>query len=411
VLIVGAGPAGLATALELAERGVQGIEIIDRDDAPGGLPRFCGHLGFGWGYAHRLLSGPGFVRYLLNRLAVYNIPISLGTTMLALSPGPRVEITGPEHGFRTINPKAVILATGIREANRGNRLVAGARPQVGVLTTGQLQQIVSRRVALPPSLRRLVVIGTEHVAFSAIWTAREAGLKVISLLGAEDRVLSFKPAAWAAKAFSIEIQLGCRNLEIEGDAEKVSAVSFVNGRDRRRMACDGVVFTASWIPEVAAFGIQGPAIDERTRGPIVDQAFRTSVAGVFAAGNVLHPVETSGWAALEGRRAAGAVKQYLDGRMGAEQGRTVIRPGSGLKYVVPQRWDLAAGAAEPIKPSLRASADAQKGRIVIEHGTDVLWRGPTRSQLRERRLDANLASLTAVRSDATSVQVSIEDIS
>lgn len=40
VLVVGAGPAGLAAAAEMARRGVRDVLVIDRDDAPGGLPRF-----------------------------------------------------------------------------------------------------------------------------------------------------------------------------------------------------------------------------------------------------------------------------------------------------------------------------------------------------------------------------------
>ncbi|MGW6513887.1 NAD(P)-binding protein, partial [Streptomyces niveus] len=39
VLVVGAGPAGLALASRLAATGEAGVEVVDREDEPGGVPR------------------------------------------------------------------------------------------------------------------------------------------------------------------------------------------------------------------------------------------------------------------------------------------------------------------------------------------------------------------------------------
>jgi NADPH-dependent 2,4-dienoyl-CoA reductase/sulfur reductase-like enzyme len=402
VLIVGAGPAGLAAALAMAERGRRDIAIIDRDDAPGGLPRFCGHPGFGWEYARRPLSGPGFVRYLLRRLEPFRIPIYLGTTMLSLAPGPMVTLTGPQTGYRKVTPKAVLVATGIREANRGNRVIAGPRPEFGTLTTGQLQQAVSRCTRFPDWMRRVVVVGTEHVAFSAIWTAREAGLKVTALLGPEDRVQSFAIAGWAAKLIGVDVQVGCSDFEIEGDAQRLTAVTAKTATGQLRAACDGVVFTGDWIPEIAAFGADGPFIDRLTGGPMIDQGMRTNIPGMFAAGNVLHPVESSGWAALEGERAGVLVAKYLAGEIGAEQGRCEIAVGAGLEYLVPQRWDhaLIAQADIPgLRPTLRASADFAHARLVLEAGRDILWQGKAKRQMRKRRLKLDLSALERAGAD------------
>jgi NADPH-dependent 2,4-dienoyl-CoA reductase/sulfur reductase-like enzyme len=396
ILIIGAGPAGLAAALAMAERGVRDIVIIDRDDAPGGLPRFCRHPGFGWEYARRPLSGPGFVRYLLHRLERFSIPIYLGTTMLSLAPGPTVTLTGPKTGYRKGAPKVVLIATGIREANRGNRVIVGPRPEFGVLTTGQLQQAVARGARFPDWMRRVAVVGTEHVAFSAIWTAHEAGLKVTTLLGPEDRIQSFAIAGWAARLFGIGVRVGCSDFRIEGDGQRLSAIIAKTASGRIVVPCDGVVFTGNWIPEIAAFGAEGPLIDSRTRGPVIDQAMRTSISGIFAAGNVLHPVESSGWAALEGQRAGALVAKYLEGKISAQQGMNEIKVGSGLEYIVPQRWDhaLACEADIPgLRPTLRSSADFTRARLLLEADHSVLWRGKAKQQMRKRRLGLDLSAL------------------
>ena len=58
VLIVGAGPAGIAAALELKKLGVKEIVVAERESEAGGIPRMCGHIGFGLRDMHRVMTGP-----------------------------------------------------------------------------------------------------------------------------------------------------------------------------------------------------------------------------------------------------------------------------------------------------------------------------------------------------------------
>ena len=46
-IIVGGGPAGLAAALRLKEKGVNDILILERERVLGGILRQCIHDGFG----------------------------------------------------------------------------------------------------------------------------------------------------------------------------------------------------------------------------------------------------------------------------------------------------------------------------------------------------------------------------
>ncbi|WP_052699324.1 FAD/NAD(P)-binding oxidoreductase [Hyphomicrobium sp. 99] len=311
VLIVGAGPAGLAAAAELIKRGVNDILVIDRDDAPGGLPRFCAHPGFGIGYSAIPRFGPEFSSRLVRAVEDKNVRILCSTTMTALDNGPAVSITGPECGYRILRPRAVILATGIREANRGNRMVPGDRPEAGVLTTGLLQQMVARKVPFPAAMKSIVVVGTEHVSFSAIWTARHAGLKVRMMVDDRPRIGSFRPVGWLARAMGIDVRLGTRVAAIKARNNRVSGVVIDGPRGTETIACDGVVFTAGWIPEVAAVATGPVKVDSLTGGIAVNGNGLTNVAGVFAAGNVLYPLKASGSCAIQGRHIGAAVAKYL----------------------------------------------------------------------------------------------------
>lgn len=314
VLVVGAGPAGLAAATELVRRGVRDVLVIDRDDAPGGLPRFCAHPGFGLGYLPVPRSGPGFVRSLLRPLESTPVRILCGTSMVSLDEGPVVTVSGPELGYRTLRPRSVILATGIREANRGNRLVPGDRPAVGVLTTGLLQQMVARRVPFPPEMKSLVVVGTEHVSFSTILTARHAGLKVRIMIDEGRRIASYAPAGWLARLANIDVRLETRVVAIKATNNRVSSVEIERGGAIESVPCDGVVFTAGWIPEVSALQTSPVAIDGATGGLVVDDKHRTSLNGVYSAGNVLSPLKASGACASQGRRVGAIVADHLSAK-------------------------------------------------------------------------------------------------
>ncbi len=389
VLIVGAGPAGLAAAHALSRQGIGDILIIDRDDAPGGLPRFCHHPGFGLEYAHWPYSGPGFVKSLLRDLKGADVRIECRTTLLSLKDGPEAQVVGPSLGLRSIRPQAVIIATGIRESNRGNLAVPGGRAEAGILTTGQLQQLVARKVPLPQHVKSMIIIGTEHVAFSAIWTARMAGLRVKAMIGCEDRVMSFGPIGALARACGIAVMTNSRVREIETTHGAVTAAIVEGTYGTRRLPTDGLVFTANWIPETAAL-LGGPvAIDARTGGPQIDQAMRTSSAGIFAAGNVLHGVESSGWCAKEGHHAGEMVARYLRGEIGGVRNGAMVQIAEGIEFAVPQFWDCTlahTAGMRDLPVNLRMKQDVEGRRIALKAGDTMIQSGARKRLLRSRRI-------------------------
>lgn len=81
VLIVGAGPAGLAAALELKKLGIQDVVVVERESEAGGIPRLCGHTGFGLRDLHRITTGPNYAHRYREMAENAGIKIHTNTTI------------------------------------------------------------------------------------------------------------------------------------------------------------------------------------------------------------------------------------------------------------------------------------------------------------------------------------------
>jgi NADPH-dependent 2,4-dienoyl-CoA reductase/sulfur reductase-like enzyme len=329
VTIIGAGPAGLNAARVLAQAGLRDVLVLERNPEAGGLPRFCEHWGWGLLDVHRMLRGPDYARALVRRAA--GVEIATNVTVTSLQAGGRLEVSGP-HGLEPLESKTVLLTTGIRERPRGSRLISGTRPW-GVTTTGAFQEMAQ---AGQVPFRRPVIIGSELVAFSALLTARHAGVKPVAMIELGTRILARRPGDWVARAvFGVPVHLGTKLVEIQGIDRVESVVLETKGR-REVLPCDGVIFTGAFVPEAFLVRDAGLEIDAGTGGPMIDNFYRCSDAAYFAAGNLLRPVEHSGIAAGEGARAAACILRALRGALPGSEALPVRVKGA-MRYVYPQR--------------------------------------------------------------------------
>ena len=69
MLVVGGGPAGLATATALRELGVKRVVVLERESEPGGIARHSDHTGYGLRDLHRVMRGPAYARAWTERRA------------------------------------------------------------------------------------------------------------------------------------------------------------------------------------------------------------------------------------------------------------------------------------------------------------------------------------------------------
>ncbi len=337
VLIVGAGPAGLAAALELRKLGIKDIFIAERESEAGGIPRMCGHIGFGLTDLHRVMTGPAYARKYREMAANAGIKIRTNTTITDWEDNCQVSYTSP-NGLGTIEAKSILLATGVRERPRAARLIPGHRPQ-GVFTTGSLQRFVYEHDL--PVGKRAVIIGAERVSLSVVLTLMHAGVKVLNMITELPHHQLYLPVFLPAKILYADILArtsiltDTRISNILG-RQRVEAIEITNVESGKTQTieCDTIVFTGDWIPENELARRADVRTIKPSLGPQVDSLFRTSQKGIFAAGNLLRGVETADWAALEGRRAARSIAGYLE-NAGWNGSRLEIQCEKPLAWICP----------------------------------------------------------------------------
>jgi thioredoxin reductase len=373
VVVIGAGPAGLAAAVELRRRRVPDVLVLEREAEAGGIPRHAKHQGFGLRDLRRALSGPAYARRYAELAARAGAELRMETMVTGWSPGGPLELTGPG-GRETIEPAAVILAAGCRERPRSARLVPGSRPE-GVMTTSTLQQLVylkRRKVGA-----RALVVGAEHVSFSALLTLAHGGARTKGMVTELPRHQTFALfRAGAALRWRAPLWTRTAVTAIHGRprVEEVVLTDLDSGA-ARTMDCDTVVFTADWIPDHELAVLGGLVLDPGTRGPAVDAALRTSRPGVFAAGNLLHGAETADIAALSGRHAGAAAADFVATRQAWPSEQMPILREPPLHWIAPNA--LTPGAAVPLRGRflLRSREFARRPRVEIVQDGRELWSG------------------------------------
>ncbi len=333
VLVIGGGPAGLTAAAALAPQVSGTVLVLDRERHAGGIPRHSDHPGYGLRDLRRFLKGPEYARRLVAGAHRAGAQIR-SESMVTDWVGPTsVAVTSPA-GRYVVSARAVVLATGARERPRTARLVPGDRP-AGVLTTGQLQNLVHLQGRAVGSTA--VVVGAELVSWSAVLTLRHAGVRTVAMTTTHSSPESYRAFTVIGQAaLRVPVATSTRVVEVigKGRVQAVEVEHLQTGR-RRRIACDTVVFTGDWIPDNELARAAAVDMDPATRGPVVDAALRTSAPGVFAAGNLLHPVDTADIAALDGRHVAASVLRFLAGESGQATGVRICAQ-APLRWISPQ---------------------------------------------------------------------------
>ena len=338
-VVIGGGAAGMAAALELDAEGFS-CAIVDREDHLGGILQQCIHNGFGLHEFSEELTGPEFAERFIERVKNSKIAVYLNTTVTRFEA--ENAATGRElycvssSGVTRIQCRAVILAMGCRERNRGNVRIPGSRP-AGIFTAGLAQRLVNIEGYIPG--KKAVIIGSGDIGLIMARRLSWIGCEVKAVV----EIMPY-PAGLTRNIvqclndFNIPLYLSSRVTNIFGNdrVEGIEITPMENpAREKSfRVDCDTILLSVGLVPENELSKTAGVRLDSVTGGPEVDARLMTNAEGVFACGNVLHVHDLVDWVCEESRRAGRHAAGWL--RHESVSTRIQVKAGPSVRYVSPR---------------------------------------------------------------------------
>jgi thioredoxin reductase len=118
VVVVGAGPAGLAAAVGARESGAERVLVVDREPEPGGILNQCIHHGFGLHHFKEELTGPEYAQRFVEDALDHGVDVVTDAFVedARLDGGPRagsVKLMTSAAGVRRVETRTVVLAMGL----------------------------------------------------------------------------------------------------------------------------------------------------------------------------------------------------------------------------------------------------------------------------------------------------------
>ena len=283
VLVVGAGPGGLAAARAAAGHGAR-VGLIDAQATAGGQV-----------WRHDLMhAAPARARRAIHATLAHPSITWLRQTRVVAIEGTRLLVEDPQQA-RWLDFRALVLATGAREL----LLPFPGWTLPGVTGAGGLQALAKQ--GWPLRGRRVAIAGSGPLLLAAAATVRRHGGEVIGIFeqagSAQLQRFARGLWRWPAKALQaarlragllgVPYRPGCLVARAHGD-DRIRAISVATAQGQTRIDCDLLAVGYGLVPNVELPQMLGCRMALEGAHPVVsvDASQRTSVEGIFAVGEL-----------------------------------------------------------------------------------------------------------------------------
>ncbi|KPU27336.1 pyridine nucleotide-disulfide oxidoreductase [Caloranaerobacter sp. TR13] len=384
IVVIGGGPAGLAAAIEAKKNGVDSILLIERDRELGGILQQCIHNGFGLHEFNEELTGPEYADRFIKELMKMEIDYKLNTMVLDISEDKIVKAINSEDGFMIIKAKAVILAMGCRERTRGALAIPGTRPS-GIFTAGTAQRFINIEGYMVG--KKVFILGSGDIG---LIMARRLTLEGAQVIGVAE-IMAYsggltRNIVQCLEDYDIPLMLSHTVTEIRGK-DRVEGVVVSRVDENRKpipgtekyFECDTLLLSVGLIPENELSKKAGIKLNPITGGPIVNESMETTVAGIFACGNVLHVHDLVDYVTDESRRAGKNAAKYIKGELYDSGDILKTNPGNGIRYIVPHMIRLE-NIQDSVNLFMRVNDVYKNVRMIVRSNNTII------KELKKRRL-------------------------
>ncbi|WP_178041481.1 FAD-dependent oxidoreductase [Frisingicoccus sp.] len=313
LIIVGAGPSGLSAAIEAAKRGLR-VVVFDENEKPGGQLFKQIHKFFGSKEHKAKIRGFVIGQELLDEADKAGVEVVLNATVIGLYQDKEIVVKIGE-AVRHFKGNAVIIATGAAE----NMVTFEGWTLPGVIGAGAAQTMMNIHGIKPG--QKVLMLGSGNVGLVVSFQLLQAGCEVAALVDAAPKIGGYGVHAAKVARTGVPFYLSHTIVRAEGDT-RVEGVTIAEIDDRfqfipgteKHFDVDTICLAVGLSPMSQLLKMAGCQMEDNPkRGgqvPVCDEYGRTSLPGIFVAGDV-SGIEEASSAMIEGRMAGVAASEYL----------------------------------------------------------------------------------------------------
>jgi len=256
---------------------------------------------------------------------------------------------------------------GCRERTARQIFIHGDRPS-GIFTAGLAQYFINIQGFMPA--KKCVILGSGDIGLimARRLTLEGADVEGVYEIQSEPSGLT-RNVSQCLNDYNIPLHLNSTITEVHGK-NRVEGVTICKVDENlvpikdtaRDIICDTLILSVGLIPENEIAEPLDIPLDEKTRGPIVDQNMMTMQEGVFSCGNALHVNDLVDYVS-ESADIAGEMSTKYINNSGEERKLVKLEPRENIMYVVPQYINMKSDNDAVIYFRSKKSIENPKLRI------------------------------------------------
>jgi len=313
MISIGAGPAGLAAAIEAARNGVQ-VAVFDENDRPGGQLFKQIHKFFGSREHYARERGFRIGTRFLEEAAGLGIEVSLNSTVMGIYEDMAMNVMVRDH-IEQVKGERILVATGASE----NMIPFPGWTLPGVIGAGAAQTMANIHGIRPG--KRLLMVGSGNVGVVVAYQMLQAGCAVEAIIDAAPSIGGYAVHAAKVARQGVPFMMSHTIKQAIGK-DRVEGAVVVRVDDKWQPVpgsevefdVDTICLAVGLNPMTQLLQIAGcrTAFVSKLGGriPVHDENQRTTLPGVYVAGDV-SGIEEASTAIIEGRIAGLAIAHDL----------------------------------------------------------------------------------------------------
>jgi len=314
MICVGAGPAGLAAAIEAAKNGVQVI-VFDENERPGGQLFKQIHKFFGSREHRAMERGFNIGQSFLDEAHELGVEVSLNSVVLGIYENGVLNVMIGDR-IEQVRAQNTLVATGASE----NMIPFPGWTLPGVIGAGAAQTMANIHGIRPGN--DILMVGSGNVGVIVSYQMLQAGCGVAAVIDAAPQIGGY--AVHAAKLARTGVPfLMSHTIKTAHGKDRVEGATVIQVDENwqpiagteKRFDVDTICIAVGLNPMTHLLRMSGcktafvPALGGRL--PVHDENMQTSVEGIYVAGDVAG-IEEASTAVVEGRIAGLAIARSLD---------------------------------------------------------------------------------------------------